>query len=230
MSQEQQDNFLARIIDAMPTMEPRRKRSRVDLTGRGDEADDADDDGKVPPAVVPVLSILPGIPRETFVAIFDHSFRPKKDLIKLRLPEYNSSLADDEAYEYKNTSSGLQLRKVASLKDWGHDHSLWAHCFSNYMTIWASLFGDKYPSCWVGMTMFHRSISDFARIYRWQDAVLPLALSKHQLLVDRGLLTIARDDWRIEQSLAGSYLRHDLLLPSSGSKSNAPGPPAPPVP
>ena len=95
---------------SLQTSEPRRKRSRVDLTR--DEEDE--DDGKVPPAVVPILPQFPGITCDAIVAIYDHSFRPKKDLIKLRSPEYKANALLDESYEYKNTASGLQLRKITS--------------------------------------------------------------------------------------------------------------------
>jgi hypothetical protein len=166
---------------------------------------------------VPILPQFPGIAREAIIAVFDHSFRPKKDLIKLRSPEYKAFVPDDEAYGYKNTSSGLQLRKITSLKDWGHDSSLWAHCFTNYIAIWSSFFGNKHGSALVGMVLFLRRIMDLARSYRWQDCVLVLALDKHQLIIDRGDLTISAEDWFIEPSLSASYLRLDLVLSKAPS-------------
>jgi hypothetical protein len=62
-------------------------------------------------------------------------------------------------------------------------------------------FGNKHCSALVGMVLFLRRISDLARAYRWQDCILVLALDKHQLIVDRGDLTVSAEDWLIEPSL-----------------------------
>ena len=82
------------------------------------------------------------------------------------------------------------------------------------MAIWTLLFGNKHSSALVGMILFQRRIADLARAYRWQDCVLLLALDKHQLVIDRGDLSVVPEDWNIDPSLAGSYLRPDLLIPS----------------
>ena len=84
---------------SLQPLEPRRKQSRVNLT----EVKDDKDVSKVPPAVTPVLPQFPGIAREAIIIVYDHSFRPKKDLIKLRSPEYKSAAVPDESYKYKNT-------------------------------------------------------------------------------------------------------------------------------
>src|SRR6185437_4739479 len=112
---------LAAVAASLQPPEPRRKRSRVDLTHEDEESDD---NGKVPPAVVPILPTFPGIPREPIVALYSNTFRSKKDLIKLRTPEFRASVPDSDSFEYKTTSSGVQLRPVAFLKDWGHDAAL----------------------------------------------------------------------------------------------------------
>jgi hypothetical protein len=57
LSQSQRDGCLAGIVASLQVPEPRRKRSRVDLTEEDDNVDD--DDGKVPPAVVPILPNSP---------------------------------------------------------------------------------------------------------------------------------------------------------------------------
>jgi hypothetical protein len=219
MTQPQRDSYVAAAISSLQPPEPRRKRSRVDLTR---EEEESDDDGKVPPAIVPILSTFPGIPREPIAALYDNTFRPKKDLIKLRTPEFRASVPEGDSFEYKNTSSGVKLRQVASLKDWGHDASLWVHCFSNYIAIWGSLFSVQHPRVMVGMVLFLRYVCDISKIYHWQDAVLPLALNKHQMLIDRGILTIPPEDWAVEPSVANAYLRPDMLLLSKPASTPAP--------
>jgi hypothetical protein len=71
--------------------------------------------------VLPVLPRFPGLDRAAIIAVFEHTFRPKKDLIKLRSPEFKASALDGESFDLKSTSSGLQFRKVVSIKDWGND-------------------------------------------------------------------------------------------------------------
>jgi len=154
---------MAAIASSLQAPKPHRKRSRVDLTLEDEE----DNDGKIPQAIASILRIFPGIPREPMVAIFENIFNPKKDLIKLRTPEVQSSTSDNDSFEYKNTSSGIQLRQVTSRKVWGHDAALWLHCFTNYMAIWSCLFGLKHPRVFTDMTLFLRYIYDYSKIYRW---------------------------------------------------------------
>ena len=103
LSQDQRDSFLAGVVGSLQTSEPRRKRSRVDLS----RDEDNEDDGKVPPAVVPILPKFPGITYNAIVAIYNYSFWPKKDLIKLRSPKYKVNALHDKSYKYKNTISSL---------------------------------------------------------------------------------------------------------------------------
>jgi hypothetical protein len=186
-----------------------RKRPRIDLTTEEDA-----DDGRVPSLILPVLPRFPGLDRAAIIAVFEHTFRPKKDLIKLRSPEFKASAPDGESFDLKSTSSGLQFRKVVSIKDWGNDASLWAHCFSNYVAIWCDFFAAKHPLCISGMVLFHRRICDLARAYKWQDCILQMALDHHQMVVDKGDLTVSLSDWEIGKALESSYLRPDNVLPA----------------
>ena len=137
------------------------------------------DAGRVPSTVIPILPRFPGLDRAAIIAVFEHTFRPKKDLIKLRSPEFKASTLDNESVDLKSISTGLQFRKVVSVKDWGNDASLWTHCFHNCIAVWASFFVAQHPSCIIGMVLFHCRIGDLARTYKWQDCVLQLALDKH---------------------------------------------------
>ncbi|KAJ5288140.1 hypothetical protein N7478_003826 [Penicillium angulare] len=91
-----------------------RKRPPIDLT-----TDEDFDDGRVPSLVLPVLPRFPGLDRAAIIAIFEHTFRPKKDLIKLRSPEFKATAPGGDPSDLKSTSSGLQIRKVVPIKDWG---------------------------------------------------------------------------------------------------------------
>ena len=111
-----------------------------------------------------------------------------------------------------------------SVKEWGHDSTLWSHCFDTYAAAWMSIFGKSFPTAGIGMVLFHRRICDLARVYKWQDGVLLLALDKHQLLLDKGISTASVEDWNIDTSLEGQYLRLDTLLPSNASPAVSPLP------
>ena len=217
LSEDQRASVISNISASFSLGDGSRKRARVDLTGEDDDTDA----GRVPSTVIPVLPRFPGLDRAAIIAIFEHSFRPKKDLIKLRSPEFKAVTLDNESFDLKSTSSGLQFRKVVSVKDWGNDASLWSHCFHNYIAVWASFFNAQHPSCIIGMILFHRRICDLARTYKWQDCILQLALDKHQMIIDKGDLAVSLDDWRLEPVLESSYLRPDNILPT---KANVPAP------
>ena len=201
-------------------MERGTKRQRSDTS-----AADEDETGKtIPPALQPLLQRFVGIPRSALVAIHDHTFEARKHLIKLRLPQFTPPTSQDEAFTYSSGADGLRLKKVTSVKEWGHDSTLWSHCFDTYAAAWMSIFGKSFPTAGIGMVLFHRRICDLARVYKWQDGVLLLALDKHQLLLDKGISTASVEDWNIDTSLEGQYLRLDTLLPSKASPAVSPLP------
>ncbi|OKP14625.1 hypothetical protein PENSUB_12533 [Penicillium subrubescens] len=167
LSDTQRDSFMSTVSASLATGDGPRKRPRIDLTTEEDA-----DHGRVPSLVLPILPRFPGLDRAAIIAIFEHTFRPKKDLIKLRSPEFKVSALDGESFDLKSTLSGLQFRKVILIKDWGNDVSLWAYCFSNYVAIWCEFFAVKHPVYISGMVLFHRRICDLARVYKWQDCIL----------------------------------------------------------
>lgn len=209
LSDTQRNSFMSTVSASLVAGDGQRKRPRIDLTTEEDA-----DDGRVPSLVLPVLPRFPGLDRAAIIAVFEHTFRPKKDLIKLRSPEFKASALDGETFDLKSTSSGLQFRKVISVKDWGNDSSLWAHCFSNYVAIWCDFFAAKHPLCISGMVLFHRRICDLARAYKWQDCILQMALDHHQMVVDKSDLAVSLSDWEIGKALESSYLRPDNVLPA----------------
>ena len=209
LSDTQRDSFMSTVSASLVAADGQRKRPRTDLTTEEDA-----NDGRVPSLVLPVLPRFPGLDRAAIIAVFEHIFRPKKDLIKLRSPEFKASALDGDSFDLKSTSSGLQFRKVVSIKDWGYDASLWAHCFSNYVAIWCDFFAAKHPLCISGMVLFHRRVCDLARAYKWQDCILQMALDHHQMVIDKGDLTVSLSDWEIGKALESSYLRPDNVLPA----------------
>ena len=113
LSEDQRASVISNISASFSLGDGSRKRTRVDLTGK----DDNTDAGRVPSTIIPVLPRFPGLDRAAIIAIFKHSFRPKKDLIKLWSPEFKAATLDNESFNLKSTLSSLQFRKVVSVKD-----------------------------------------------------------------------------------------------------------------
>ncbi|KAJ5378274.1 uncharacterized protein N7496_005683 [Penicillium cataractarum] len=105
LSDSQRDSFISTVFASLVAGDGQRKRPRIDLTTEEDA-----DHGRVPSLVLPILPRFPGLDRAAIIAVFEHTFRPKKDLIKLRSPEFKVSALDGESFDLKSTSSGLQLR------------------------------------------------------------------------------------------------------------------------
>ena len=221
MKPEAQQEYIASHL----LREPSRKRARAsDL-----DDEDYDENGRpIPAAVLPVLSLFSGLHRPTVVAVFDQTFVPKKDLIKLRAPEFRviAPEAGIESFDLKSTSAGLQFCKVTSAKDFGHDPALWSHCFVNYMGLCNSFFADKHPAVATGMLLFFCRVIDLARKFKWQDCILDLALEKHQLMINEGILNVTPANWRIGVDLEANYLSLDNFRsakPASLAPSPRPG-------
>ncbi|KAJ5394696.1 hypothetical protein N7509_006483 [Penicillium cosmopolitanum] len=99
LSDTQRDSFMSTVSASLVAGDGQRKRPRIDLTTEEDV-----DDGRVPSLVVPVLPRFPGLDRAAIIAVFEHTFRPKKDLIKLRSPEFKATAPDGESFDLKSTS------------------------------------------------------------------------------------------------------------------------------
>ncbi|KAJ5976604.1 hypothetical protein N7481_010311 [Penicillium waksmanii] len=131
-------------------------------------------------------------------------------------PEYIwNSLSDTQRDSFMSTVSASLVAGDGQRKRPRIDlASLWAHCFSNYIAIWCEFFAAKHSLCISGMVLFHRRICDLARAYKWQECILQMALDHHQMVVDKGDLTVSLGDWEIGKALESSYLRPDNVLPA----------------
>ena len=103
---------IAHITTPSPAGDVVSQQAGVDLTAENDDTDAS----RVPPTIIPT-SRLPRLDRTAIIAVFEHTFRPKKDLIKLRSPEFKASLLDTKCFDLKLISIGLQFYKVVSVKD-----------------------------------------------------------------------------------------------------------------
>lgn len=69
----QRDSFISTVSASLIAGGGQRKRPPIDLT-----TDEDFDDGRAPSLVLLVLSRFPGLDRAAIVAVFEHTFRPKK--------------------------------------------------------------------------------------------------------------------------------------------------------
>ena len=97
--------------------ELRRKRSRTDIASDLPSIDLENDNNSKPPllAVVPLITRFPGILRAPIIALYDNTFAPRKDLLKLRTAEFRSTL--DKDFYYVATASGIKLKPLSLLKE-----------------------------------------------------------------------------------------------------------------
>lgn len=51
------------------------------------------------------------------------------------------------------------------------------------MTILISLFGKEAPNLYAVLVKFYSSIYELLTVYKWQDAVLPMAIETHTFIV-----------------------------------------------
>ena len=68
----------------------------------------------------------------------------------------------------------LRLKKnPGTYKDFGRSfYEVWSDAFINYTSILASLFGAI-------IKIFYTNILQSAKVYEWQEAILPLAIEIH---------------------------------------------------
>lgn len=57
----------------------------------------------------------------------------------------------------------------------------------NYMTILVSVFGKEAPDLHAALAEFYSSIHELSTIYKWQEAVLPMAIEAHTFIVAQQL-------------------------------------------
>lgn len=75
----------------------------------------------------------------------------------------------------------LRLKKnPGTYKDFGRSfYKVWSDAFINYTSILATLFGARAPDLHASLTIFYTNILQLAKVYEWQEAILPLAIEIH---------------------------------------------------
>ena len=159
----------ARIAAVIPAGKP----SRV-------VGDDDEDLGEIPLEVRSIAPRFAGLPQDEIIKIFSNKFKAI-NLSRLRHMHgmQYESYKDQDRIGIED--GALRLRKASgTYKDFGKTvHDVWTESFINYTSIMVSLFGKSSQQLHATMSAFHGKILTLAKVYEWQEAVLPLAIETH---------------------------------------------------
>ena len=84
----------------------------------------------------------------------------------------------------------LRLWKtLGTYKDFGKSfHEVWSEVFRNYTTILVFLLGKEAPDLHTALAEFHSNIYELSTVYKWQEAVPPMAIEAHLYIVAQQLI------------------------------------------
>ena len=172
------------------------------------EDEDAELTGEDRAQVRDALSTFISVPEKIMLQIFTHKFDPL-NLTKLH---GTGAVLEDKPNQVELSSGRLTIKKSSSShKDFGTSPQIWQTGFIVYMEIMSFFFSrshHKLPGALIG---FYRKIMELARIYRWADAVLPLAIRHHTLVLNTGPLD--HSAWPMPQDRIYEFCVFDKLRP-----------------
>ena len=136
-----------------------------------------------PPIVKTTLAAHPGIAAELIRKIYDNSFAPTM------LPKLRTGRGADAFQESTVQIEGGELKTgpvPGRLKDFGNDSYIWSDAFENYMSIYSQIHCPKFPTLQAAMFLFHKQIITLSQTFKWQGAVLDLAIEYHTTILENG--------------------------------------------
>ncbi len=170
MVKESEVRFAASVA-AVPTRRP--------MTDKEDNIT-----GEVLIEVMSITLRFSGLLQEETVRIFQNKF---KSINPYRL-RHMRGLRFDSLYDQDCISiedGRLKLRKTSgAYKDFGKSfYEVWADAFHNYTTILVSVFGREVLDFHSALAEFYTNIYELSTVYKWQEAVLPMAIEAHTFIV-----------------------------------------------
>ena len=155
------------------------------------------------------------------IAIIKNTFSP------LNLPslDRNSTVEHDTEYAISLVGGQLKQKKVVGkLASFGTTPDTWSTTFLIFAAIVSSFFGPQFPTLTAKLLFFHNKILKLAKTYKWQGAVLNLAIEFHERRVSTGLTDASA--WVLDANLIDDFTRgHQLGArdPASSSSSKPKG-------
>ena len=176
------------------------------------------DTGEDSPHVIAASAFLTGIPRVHLASILDGKFDPY-NLHKLRARQADEDNADTQKLSITD-AGGLQLSKArGKTKDFGNTSEIWIQGVTNYQSAVIALFGTSRPHLGAHLNVFFLQILRIARVYKWKEAALQIALTHHSEAMAKGQ-TIA-DNWKLPQYLTDEYCNPTNILPAKSAASTS---------
>jgi len=136
-----------------------------------------------PPIVMTTLAAHPGIAAELIRKIYDNTFVPTM------LPKLRTGQGADAFQESTIRIEGGELKPgpvPGKRKDFGNDAYIWSDAFENYMSIYSQIHCPNFPTLQAAMFAFHKQIISLSRTFKWQGAVLDLAIEYHTTILENG--------------------------------------------
>ncbi len=145
-----------------------------------------DDDiiGEFPQEVMDITLRFAGLPKEEIVRIFHKKFKPI-NLYRLRHMRglRFDTFQDQEQIGIDNGMLRL-WKTLGTYKDFGKFfHKVWSEVFRNYTTILVFLLGKEAPDLHTALAEFYSNIYELSTVYKWQEAVPPMAIEAHLYIV-----------------------------------------------
>ena len=146
---------------------------------------DAEDDygeSSLSPAQRQQLCLFPGQHKKDVIAIIKNTFLPRN------LPALDRNSSQE------------------------HEAELWSRTFLIYTAIVMAFFGAQFPTLGPKLIFFHNKIIKLAKTYKWQGAVLNLAIEFLERRVSAGITDTSA--WEIDTALIDEYTRGHQLGPA----------------
>ncbi len=118
---------------------------------------------------------------------------------------------NDKAEDVKRENKKIKREKVAgSFQDFGANSSIWSQGFLNYLTVLVAFYCQQSPNLHEALMKFYNNIIGLAEVYKWQEAVLPLAIDFHTEVTLRTPTHSA--EWNIPRETVGEYCSPSYVL------------------
>lgn len=139
--------------------------------------------GKIPTEVQTLSIRFAGLPQDEIAKIFHNKFQPinlyrLRNMQGLRYETYHDQGETDIEDDMSSSMDNAAYKAFGNSFD-----EVWSEAFINYKSILISLFGATVPNLHLALANFYINILQLAKVYEWQEAVLPLAIKIHSHIV-----------------------------------------------
>jgi hypothetical protein len=174
---------------------------------------DGDEFGEnsLPPAHRQQLASFPGQQKKDIIAIAKNTFNPRN---LPNLDKCHNFDHDDTENIISMDGDKLKTKKtVGKLSAFGATPKIWSRTFLIFVGIFMAFHGAQHPQLAYKMISFHNRIIELAGTYKWQDAVLNLAIRFLEERFSNGITEASL--WVLPVTLIDEFTRAHML-PTGG--------------